>query len=170
MNLPSFPTKGQPVIWVFMGSNPQESIENTINTMGTRTLGVHPSLSPDKKWAPIPSTFPRGKTPSVFFPSFSRSCERPEDVLHVVARWLREHQVLDAQVKRVFHRGLTARFLDSSHPYLVQKSWNASHFGGIKQCKCMEISRGIFLIIMWCYGWCHISWPLLWLVVVSTEF
>ena len=30
--------------WVFMGSNPQESLENTINTMGTRTLGVHPSL------------------------------------------------------------------------------------------------------------------------------
>ena len=31
--------------WVFMGYNPQESLENTINTMGTRTLGVHPSLS-----------------------------------------------------------------------------------------------------------------------------
>ena len=28
--------------WVFMGYNPQESLENTINTMGTRTLGVHP--------------------------------------------------------------------------------------------------------------------------------
>ena len=31
-----------------MGYNPQESLENTINTMGTRTLGVHPSLSLDK--------------------------------------------------------------------------------------------------------------------------
>ena len=30
-----------------MGYNPQESLENTINTMGTRTLGVHPSLSLD---------------------------------------------------------------------------------------------------------------------------
>ena len=29
--------------WVFMGYNPQESLENTINTMPTRTLGVHPS-------------------------------------------------------------------------------------------------------------------------------
>ena len=27
--------------WVFMGSNPQESLENTIDTMGT-LLGVHP--------------------------------------------------------------------------------------------------------------------------------
>ena len=27
-----------------MGKNPQESLENTINTMGT-LLGVHPSLS-----------------------------------------------------------------------------------------------------------------------------
>ena len=27
--------------WVFMGYNPQESLENTINTMGT-LLGVHP--------------------------------------------------------------------------------------------------------------------------------
>ena len=25
-----------------MGYNPQESLENTTNTMGTRTLGVHP--------------------------------------------------------------------------------------------------------------------------------
>ena len=25
-----------------MGYNPQESLENTINTVGTRTLGVHP--------------------------------------------------------------------------------------------------------------------------------
>ncbi len=25
-----------------MGYNPQESLENTINTMGTRTLRVHP--------------------------------------------------------------------------------------------------------------------------------
>ena len=30
-----------PVEWVFMGYNPQESLENTINTMGT-LLGVHP--------------------------------------------------------------------------------------------------------------------------------
>ena len=30
-----------------MGHSPQESLENTINTMGTRTLGVHPSLSLD---------------------------------------------------------------------------------------------------------------------------
>ena len=29
--------------WVFMGYYPQESLENTINTMGTRTLGVHPN-------------------------------------------------------------------------------------------------------------------------------
>ena len=36
-----------PIIWVFMGYNHQESLENTINTMGTRTLGVHPSLSLD---------------------------------------------------------------------------------------------------------------------------
>ena len=28
-------------MWVFMGYNPQESLENTINTMGT-LLGVHP--------------------------------------------------------------------------------------------------------------------------------
>ena len=27
--------------WVFMGYNPQESLENTINTMGT-LFGVHP--------------------------------------------------------------------------------------------------------------------------------
>ena len=32
--------------WVFMGYNPQESLENTINTMGT-LLEVHPSLSLD---------------------------------------------------------------------------------------------------------------------------
>ena len=30
-----------PIYWVFMGCNPQESLENTINTMGT-LLGVHP--------------------------------------------------------------------------------------------------------------------------------
>ena len=30
-----------PIYWVFMGHNPQESLENTINTMGT-LLGVHP--------------------------------------------------------------------------------------------------------------------------------
>ena len=29
-----------------MGFNPQESLENTINTMGTRTLGVHVPLVP----------------------------------------------------------------------------------------------------------------------------
>ncbi len=33
---------GNPYIWEFMGDGPQESIENTINTMGTRTLEVHP--------------------------------------------------------------------------------------------------------------------------------
>ena len=27
-----------------MGYDPQESLENTINTMGTRTLGVNPSV------------------------------------------------------------------------------------------------------------------------------
>ena len=32
-----------------------------------------------------------------------------------------------------FSQGVTARFLDRSHPYLVQKSRNASYFGGIKQ-------------------------------------
>ena len=31
-----------------MGYNPQQSLENTIHTMGTRTLGVHPSLSFDE--------------------------------------------------------------------------------------------------------------------------
>ena len=30
-----------PIYWVFMGYSPQESLENTINTMGT-LLGVHP--------------------------------------------------------------------------------------------------------------------------------
>ena len=30
-----------PFSWVFMGYNPQESLENTLNTMGT-LLGVHP--------------------------------------------------------------------------------------------------------------------------------
>ena len=30
-----------PIYWVFMGCNPQESLENTINTLGT-LLGVHP--------------------------------------------------------------------------------------------------------------------------------
>ena len=30
--------------WVFMGYNPQESLENTINTMGT-LLGVHPIVA-----------------------------------------------------------------------------------------------------------------------------
>ena len=29
------------ITWVFMGNNPQESLENTITTMGT-LLGVHP--------------------------------------------------------------------------------------------------------------------------------
>ena len=33
-----------PIYWVFMGYNPQESLENTISTLGT-LLGVHPSLS-----------------------------------------------------------------------------------------------------------------------------
>ena len=33
-----------------MGYNPQESLENTINTMGTCTLGVHPSLSLEGTW------------------------------------------------------------------------------------------------------------------------
>ena len=31
-----------------MGHNPQESLENTINTMGPTLLGVHPSLSLEK--------------------------------------------------------------------------------------------------------------------------
>ena len=31
-------------ILLYMGYNPQESLENTLNTMGT-LLGVHPSLS-----------------------------------------------------------------------------------------------------------------------------
>ena len=30
-----------PILWVSMGYNPQESLENTTNTMGT-LLGVHP--------------------------------------------------------------------------------------------------------------------------------
>ena len=30
-----------------MENNPQESLGNTLNTMATRTLGVHPSLSLD---------------------------------------------------------------------------------------------------------------------------
>ena len=30
--------------WVFLGYNPQESLENTINAMGT-LLGVHPIVS-----------------------------------------------------------------------------------------------------------------------------
>ncbi len=49
-----------------MGYNPQESLENPINTIGTRTLGVHPSLSLDTwcEWdlrrilaAPLPQYF-----------------------------------------------------------------------------------------------------------------
>ena len=35
-----------------MGYNPQESLENTINTMGTRTLGVHPIGT----WKKVPVT------------------------------------------------------------------------------------------------------------------
>ena len=34
------PKKG-PIWWVFMGCNPQECLENTVNTMGT-LLGVQP--------------------------------------------------------------------------------------------------------------------------------
>ena len=34
---------------VGMGYNPQESLENTINTMGTRTLGVFQSLSREQE-------------------------------------------------------------------------------------------------------------------------
>ena len=32
-----------PIYWVFMGYSPQESLENTINTIGT-LLGVHPTI------------------------------------------------------------------------------------------------------------------------------
>ena len=42
--IPTYPVIGNPYIsptwWVFMGYNPQESLENTINTTGT-LLGVH---------------------------------------------------------------------------------------------------------------------------------
>ena len=42
-NVPLWKTLYKPYSsWVFMGYNPQESLENTINAMGTRTLGVHP--------------------------------------------------------------------------------------------------------------------------------
>ena len=43
--IPTYPVMGNPYVspiwWVFMGYNPQESLENIINTMGT-PLGVHP--------------------------------------------------------------------------------------------------------------------------------
>ena len=35
-------------LWI-ISYNPQESLENTINTMGTRTLGVHPIVSWQKE-------------------------------------------------------------------------------------------------------------------------
>ena len=43
------------MVWVFMGYNPQESLENTVNTMGT-LLGVHPNC-PLKTMA-VNDTFP----------------------------------------------------------------------------------------------------------------
>ena len=47
--IPTHPVMGNPnvspiargYLWIFMGYSPQESLENTINTMGT-LLGVHP--------------------------------------------------------------------------------------------------------------------------------
>ena len=43
--IPTYPVMGNPyfepyITWVYMGHSPQESLENTINTMGT-LLGVH---------------------------------------------------------------------------------------------------------------------------------
>ena len=43
--IPTYPVMRNPYISPKLGYDPQKSLENTINTMGTRTLGVHPCLS-----------------------------------------------------------------------------------------------------------------------------
>ena len=74
--IPTYPygkSRYKPYIcWVFMGHNPQESLKNAINTMGT-LLGVHP-IVPWYNWFLGPTLGPNPSSPYHHFPfSFQRT-------------------------------------------------------------------------------------------------
>ena len=83
-----------PIWWGFVGYNPQESLENTINTTGT-LLGLHPSLSLDyydwrceKKHPPI-------------FTSWVVAGASILDVYHVEGKWCwpRTSEIFDTLIQ-----------------------------------------------------------------------